>query len=80
MEDTNTTAPIEVISHDCKIMATLVTTAVCSDVRVDITDDGRVRVYCGATTLFLGGWDAELLSRELLSAAVRAQHQLERAL
>lgn len=77
MEDTNTAAPIEAISRDCKVGISIVTSSHSPNVTVDVVDDGRVRVRCGAMTLFMAAWDAELLSRELLYAAVRAQHRAE---
>lgn len=78
MEDTNTTDPLATIARDCTITITSVTSVSHRNVTVDVVDDGRVRVNVGTTTLFLDGWDAELFSRELLSAAVRSQHQTER--
>lgn len=78
METTDTTEPLAAINRDCTITVASVTSASYGQVTVDLTDDGRVRINIGATTLFLAGWDAELLSRELLSFAVRSQHQTER--
>lgn len=77
MEDTNTATPIEAISRDCNIGMSFVTTGMSPNVTVGLADDGWVRIDCGTMALFLPAWDAELLSRELLSAAVRSQHRAE---
>jgi hypothetical protein len=74
MDDTSTNDPVAAINRDCTISAAYAVSATPGDVTVAQTDDGRVLINAGALRLFLGGWEAELLSRELLSAAVRVQH------